>query len=485
LRDHQPDLASSTPGSSARPDPPRPEARDREAPDRETREPQAEEPPDQHPDDQDLRGWEALSELTGDLQPGEVDALAAVRELEAVYPLLHALVGRSLRDFFVRAAALEELVKADRAVFSAQELAETLYWLDERARDATLKTLRASGWLAWDPSAGTSLTDAGRWAYDVLAFLHRRLAVSELLPTVAGVEYALAIGMDPLRLLTSTRARLTALYEEIDAALASHSEVVLRRTAARLQEVLALSGRIRSLLDRIDLEHRAARREAREIHHLLSRLHGRSADLHAAVTEVGRQYLRLTAGLTTEQIVRALMGKGRAELAAVGREALEAVLAVPPLLTTEALAHAAEVQALRERPQAPPVAWVEPPEPPRALDSIDVPAEVRRLVADLLAIAAGGEPVPLAEVIPAAEAGEAFLRASLLSLAGDRRAGEGVAGQLGAIPVAVEPMGDGWPEALPAAGPVEGGAAHSDPPSPSSTALTRLTPGSVRPLAEP
>jgi hypothetical protein len=446
-------------------------------------------------DSPDLRGWEGLSELTGGLPPEQVDALSAVRELEAVYPLLHALVGRSLRDFFVRAAALEELVKAERAVFSAEELDETLYWLDERARDATLKALRASGWLAYEPAAGTSLTDAGRWAYDVLSFLHRRLAESELLPTVAGVEYALSIGMDPLRLLTSTRARLTALYEEIDAALASHSEVVLRRTVAKLQEVLALSSRIRALLDKIDLQHRAARREARDIHDLLSRLHGRSADLHAAVTEVGRQYLRLTAGLTTEQIVRALMAKSRAELAAVGREALQAVLAPPPLLTTEAVAHAAEVQALRERGEAPAVAWEEPPAAPRATDAIDVPAEVRRLIADLLGIAEGGEPVPLARVVPAPEAGESFLRASLLALAGDHRAGEGVAGQLGAIPVAVEPEGDGWPEPLaaaivpeaawPQAAPQGVALPRSGPPAAPLQALTRLTPGAVRPTAEP
>jgi len=52
----------------------------------------------------DARGWEGLAEWTGGLPPDQVEALAAVRELEAVYPLLHGLVCRSPREFFVRAA---------------------------------------------------------------------------------------------------------------------------------------------------------------------------------------------------------------------------------------------------------------------------------------------------------------------------------------------------------------------------------------------
>jgi len=224
------------------------------------------------------------------------------------------------------------------------------------------------------------LTDAGRWAHDVLSFLHRRLRESELLPTVAGVRYALDIGLDPLRHLQSMRSRLVALREEIDAAMASHSEVVLRRTAEKLSEALALSERIRLVLDAVRLDQVAARRVAREIHELLSRLHGAGAELHAAITEVGRQYLRLTAGLTVEQIVRALMDQRLEELAEVGRSALFPALAPPPLLTTEAVAHAAEIQALRDRPAATAVVWSEPEEAPRAAGGLDAPPEVARLL---------------------------------------------------------------------------------------------------------
>lgn len=56
------------------------------------------------------RGWESLSEWTGGAPPESIDALGGARELESVYPLLHGIVGRSPREFLVRAAALEALI---------------------------------------------------------------------------------------------------------------------------------------------------------------------------------------------------------------------------------------------------------------------------------------------------------------------------------------------------------------------------------------
>lgn len=393
-------------------------------------------------------GWEAVAEWTGGVAPDDIDVLRGVRELEFVYPLLHALVGRSLREFFVRAGALEALVAAGRPSFSGADLGEVLYWLSDDAREATIRALRQAGWLDYDASHGTTITDAGRWAYDVLSFLHRRLQESELLPTIAGVTYALDIGVDPLRHLQSMHSRLVALHGEIEAARASHSEVVLRQAARRIDDALALSAQIRAVLDRVPLDHRSARRVVRDIHDLLSRLLGGSAELHRAITEVGRQYLHLTAGVTVEQIVRSLMRETRDELARVAREATLPVLAPPALLTTDALAHAAEVHVARERRRPAAVVWEEAPQAPRVPDAATVPAEVLTCVADLVAVARGGEPVPLSRLVPRSSAGESFLRASLLPLAGDGRAGEGVAGQLGAIAVRIVSDGDGWPEHL-------------------------------------
>jgi hypothetical protein len=340
-------------------------------------------------------------------------------------------------------AALEALVQAGRAAFDAKDLAEALSFLDDAARDDAIVALRRSGSLEHTPAAGTVITEAGRWAYDILAFLHKRIGGAELLPTVAGLDYALQIGVDPIRHLRSMRARLTALRAEIETARASHSEVVLRRTAGRIDDALRLSAQIRAALDRVPLDNPSARRVARDIHDLLSQLHGAGADLHRDVTEVGRQYLALTGGLTTEQIVRALMSRSCDELAAVAREALLPVAPPPPLLTTEVLASAAEQQALRERSAPEPIRWEEPVPAPRAAGDEGVSEEVVALIADLAAIVHAGHAEPLAEVVAKDSRTESFFRLALLALAG-----EAFAGTLGALPLEVAVAGDGRPEAF-------------------------------------
>jgi hypothetical protein len=70
----------------------------------------------------------------------------------------------------------------------------------------------------------------------------------------------------------------------------SHSSVLLREAAGRLDQALALSQRIRTVLARVPLDLTQARLVAQEIHDLLSRLHGVGSQLHSAITEVGRQY---------------------------------------------------------------------------------------------------------------------------------------------------------------------------------------------------
>lgn len=417
------------------------------------------------PEQSQVNGWESIAEWTGGLAPEAIDVLREIRALEAVYPLLHTLVGRTPRDFLVRVAVLKSIIGSGHAALSSRELDHVLYWLDDPSRDATLRALRGSGWLDFDPATGTILTDAGRWAYDVIAFLHKHLEESELRPTVEGVDYALRIGIDPIWHLESLSSRLYALREEIESARASYSEVVLRRAAAKLDDTIRLSQLIRTVLNRVSPAHQAARRVVRTIHDLLSRLHGDSAELHGAITQVGRQYLQLAAGLTVEQIVQALMGKTQEELARVGREALLPIVVPPPLLTTDVVAAAAEQQAMRERRESRPMIWEEPPEAEQVTDAAFTPQEVRSFLDDLEETARSGEALPLNRLVPRHDAGASFLRASLLPLVGNSRVGEGIAGQLGTLPLQVESEGDGWPEPL------------------EEAPLSALTPGRVQPCS--
>lgn len=405
-------------------------------------------PPPSPVDEGDPQNWEDLNRVTGGLPLDSIEPLKEARELESVYPLLHALTGGSLVSFLVRAAALESLVRAERACFSSQDFDEVLFWLDERARASTLRVLKQSGWLETDPRMGANLTDAGRWAYDVLSFLHKRVRENELLPTVEGLEYALRIGIDPLRHLMSMRSRLASLREAIDAARSSHSEVMLRQAAGKLDEVLKLSQNIRTVLDKVPVQLPAARQIAREVHNLLSRLHGTSSELHGEITEIGRQYLRLTAGLTVEQIVRSLMKCSLEELAAVGSSAILPILPAVPLLTTESVALAAEIQFLREHSARKPIVLREPEVAPHQPEAAQLPDEVVQLLEDLSAIARSKSKVPLADLVPRGDESESFLRASLLSLVGSGRGGEGVTGALGTLDLELHIDGDGWPTPL-------------------------------------
>ena len=410
---------------------------------------------------------EPLTSLFGGIGPEEIPEFRRAQELIPAYQLLRGLIGRNELDFLIRAAALEALVACGRASFSLHELNEALYWLSEYGRDRTVRALREAGWLEYQPGAGDIVTSAGSSAYEILQLLRRKLESGDILPTVASLEHAISVGADKLGLLDSLYLKLTQDSAEIDDALASHSEVVLKATAKKIEEALSHSSHINALLDRIPKDTPRTWQRIREIHDQLSRLHGRIAELHSAITEVGRQYLRLTAGLTTQQIVEALMRKPKELLARTGREALLPVLTPPALLNTEAVAYRAAAHFSRERIQAEAVHWEEPPE--IALDSRDqdeIPSEVVAFLVELTAAGEGKTAATFSQLIPRENKPESFLRASLLPLVGGHRAGEGIAGRFSALVLDVHVEGDGWPEEL-KEGP-----------------LAALTPGTVRPVKQ-
>src|SRR5271165_6683205 len=84
--------------------------------------------------------WELLTDALTGMRPEHVPALTAARELELVYPLLHALTRGGLGDFYIRVAALESLLADGRTPLRPREAVELLYWLKEP--DSVLRTLR-------------------------------------------------------------------------------------------------------------------------------------------------------------------------------------------------------------------------------------------------------------------------------------------------------------------------------------------------------
>ncbi len=145
--------------------------------------------------------WETLLDVLAGFRPEQVESLAAARDLELVYPLLHALTRGGLGEFFVRVAALEAFIADGRSPLKPQEAFQVLYWLKEP--ESILKILRESGWMEHEPGGGYRITDAGRFVATVLSFLRHQVKDQALLPTLEGVDYMLRCGVDPVRQLMS------------------------------------------------------------------------------------------------------------------------------------------------------------------------------------------------------------------------------------------------------------------------------------------
>jgi hypothetical protein len=381
----------------------------------------------------EVPSWESLAGLLAGFTPDDIQPLAAARELESVYPMLHALTRGSLGDFFVRVAALEALIADGRSPLAPTHIEEVLYWLKDNPRDLVMRTLRGSGWITYSTADGYRISSAGQFVATVLSFLRARIRQGDLLPTIEGIDYMIRLGVDPVRQVLLLRSRLEDLRSSMEAARNSHSEVILRGASARLSEALEVSERIREVLARVPLEMMEARRVAQDVHELLSRLHGVGSDLHAAITEVGRQYLHLVAGLTTSDIVTTLMQLPVEELSDATRSAMQPLFRRPIFIVPELLASAAEAYLARAQSSAIPTEWTDPPEPQSTADAAHIPEEIVQLLDDLDRLVESGQTEPLATFVPRRTVPESLLRASLLPLLGQVVGGEGVAGRLGAM----------------------------------------------------
>lgn len=94
-----------------------------------------------------------------------------MRELAPFRSLLHALAGRSPRDFSARVAVLQAVVEGRRPIVSSRDLGARLSWLSGRTRSAALRALLQGGWLESHPTAGLVLTAAGRRVFVALQLL--------------------------------------------------------------------------------------------------------------------------------------------------------------------------------------------------------------------------------------------------------------------------------------------------------------------------
>jgi hypothetical protein len=117
------------------------------------------------------RRTRSASKTPRGVPPEPAEALAAVRELAPFRSLLHALAGRSPRDFSVRVAVLQAIVESRHPIFSFRDFGERLSWLTGKTRSAALRALQQGGWLESHPTAGLVLSAAGRRVFVALQLL--------------------------------------------------------------------------------------------------------------------------------------------------------------------------------------------------------------------------------------------------------------------------------------------------------------------------
>jgi hypothetical protein len=127
------------------------------------------------------RRTRSASKTPPEASPEPAGALAAVRELAPFRSLLHALAGRSPRDFSARVAVLQAVVEGRRPIFSSRDLGERLSWLHGKTRSAALRALQQGGWLESHPTAGLILTSAGRRVFVALELLRHADRDEELM----------------------------------------------------------------------------------------------------------------------------------------------------------------------------------------------------------------------------------------------------------------------------------------------------------------
>src|SRR5215831_2069917 len=96
--------------------------------------------------------WDSLADVLDGVRPEQVDVLVEARQLEMIYPLVHALTRGSMGDFFLRVATLEAFVSDGRSPIKPQDALQILYFLKEP--ESILRLLRETGWLEFEPAFG-------------------------------------------------------------------------------------------------------------------------------------------------------------------------------------------------------------------------------------------------------------------------------------------------------------------------------------------
>jgi hypothetical protein len=320
--------------------------------------------------------------------------------------------------------------------------------MQPKARRSTVKSLRDGNWLSYDPEFGTTITPDGRLLYEVFAALYRRALAGDLAPGIAILELMNETGQDPRRILAAIRSRMAEILEEILRARAQRTLAYLRDAKGMLEETLSLSEHLQHALRAVGPRDLETHRLIKGVLVTFAHLAQANTQLEGDLLQVSRDFVRLPWSITSQQVVRTLVGTEKERLSEVGQHALQPFYAPHPVVNTDALISSAEAYLRRIHEPPPLLEWREPePQPVATFDPL-LPAAALDLIEDLVQIADSGGSAQLEEIVPHGTPTDSLYRNALLSLLNEARARRGIAGRMRRIPLRVDVQNDGWPVPL-------------------------------------
>jgi hypothetical protein len=277
------------------------------------------------------------------------------------YELLRGLTSGGEEDFTLRFAAVADLVHADQTLWPLDALERRFIWMEPDRIMGVIRALRRSGWLE-TVGHGYRLTSDGLAVYATISRLAslRNGRDDDLAMGVFDLEASARLNEDTGPALRHLAHHLRRSIEDVEAAVASQSELKVMDARDKLDKNLQWSARARQLLDGLNVEKDAGYRAGQRLGRDLSELHRWHSVMQRVLDEIGRTRLPLGAlGIRPADIDRYLSGLSVDQLVQLGQGSLSRPV-WPLLAVTDNLINVAEWELLyAEHPEQRRVGWRE------------------------------------------------------------------------------------------------------------------------------
>lgn len=363
--------------------------------------------------------------IAQDFKINDIDALINYKNLLIFYPLLNELTKVSENDFLIRISIIGEMARSEHTYWDKDSLDRFFSWIRQEKREYLISSLRNNQWLEYDRDKGYYLTDSGRTVNSILNLLTGLSKKPEDYGiAVCSLEYCINMGIDPSLVIGGLRSKLEEITRRMEEALNSHSQVIILKAQGELDLCLHWSEKTREVLKKIDTSDPINLTEVNSIHRNLSLLHNYRSELERSLTDIGRQFISLEAGITLIDITDYLMKTEISELGEVAREAVSLPIKKPIFLLEDGLISSTEAVLTRNIIEEMDVGWGSPEFPLEMTPTVEEEISLKPLYEDLKDILENGLPRHLSEVVPRDSKEMSFYRLSMLPLLGEGREGE-------------------------------------------------------------